>query len=107
MSISDIVKALESVKVPVARDHYESEQGYPYIVYAVNPVTAEAADNSAYLHKSAVQVDLYTAERNDYLMMAAEMALDTLGTAYAESSLYVENERCFVTTFTFETLLEV
>lgn len=64
MTMQEIKTMLDAVGVPVAYDHFESDQALPYIVFKETSTRTLSRDDKVGAKISTIQVELYTRARN-------------------------------------------
>lgn len=58
---------LSSLKIPVAYDHFNTEQNLPYIAFVEERSDNTFADNIVYFENSTVNIELYTEYKDESL----------------------------------------
>lgn len=72
----------------------------PFVCYLERGSDNFAADNSVYLAKGEVAVELYTREKDPDSEARVETAL--AGVVWEKTEEYLESERCYMVTYSFD-----
>ena len=77
MTLAEVKTVLDAVGIPVAYDHFETEQAMPYIIYKETSTRTLSRDDSVGVKISTIQVELYTVNKNLTLEATLEDVLDS------------------------------
>ena len=98
MSYQDLFQSLQTLDIPVAYDHFDSNKNVtpPFIVYrAVSPNTFKA-DGITYYRPYEYEIELVTEYKNVTLEQTIENLLTTNKIPYdVESEVWDEDERIY------------
>ncbi len=67
----------------------------PYIVYLETYSNNFIADNKVYVPGSHIQVELYTAKKDDTTEGLVEACLNNLGTPWEKTETWLDDESCY------------
>ena len=101
MTLEELKDLLDTTDLPVAFDHFRTEQALPYLVYIVTGDTVFAADNSAYYTAPVIQLELYTAYKSETTEGAVETVLQSVPFFYTKAEGYLPDEQMYMVTYTF------
>ena len=96
MTLAEIKTVLDAVGIPVAYDHFETEQAMPYIIYKETSTRTLSRDDSVGVKISTIQVELYTVTKNLTLEETLEGVLDSF---IWNKTLDFDNEDEFYSSF--------
>lgn len=102
--INDIV---ESMELPCAYYQFpdDTPQAPPFITWFFSRNTDVMADNSNYVDKEILNVELYTKIRDFDLEKAVESVLASSGFSCAKESAYVNKEKVWQTSYESEVII--
>lgn len=98
--ISEIVKRLETLDIPIAYSHFTERKEPPFICYLIPESNTNGADDLHIIKRSKARIELYTDQRgftfeNDILKLFTDVEVSA-------DSTYIESEGLFVTCFEFD-----
>lgn len=96
MTLAEVKTVLDAVGIPVAYDHFETEQAMPYIIYKETSTRTLSRDDSVGVKISTIQVELYTVNKNLTLEATLE---DVLNSFIWNKTLDFDNEDEFYSSF--------
>lgn len=99
MKLKDIKTRLDSVGIPIAYHHFNSPAQPPFLLYeedGAESISSDAHNHGAFLD---ISVRLATAYKDLTLERKVELAID--GLAYSKTSLWLDAEKIYETTYTF------
>ena len=98
MSYQDLFQSLQTLNIPVAYDHFDSDKNInpPFIIYrAVSPTTFKA-DGITYYRPYEYEIELVTEYKDVTLEQSIENLLTTNKIPYdIESEVWDEDERIY------------
>lgn len=107
MTFKEIYDALASSGLPVTYLQWHEGQvpALPYICYYLPNSDNMAADNSVYQKISAVNVELYTKEKDTATEATLEAVLATFGIVWEKSETYLNDEHMYEILYESEVLI--
>ena len=96
MTLAEVKTVLDAVGIPVAYDHFETEQAMPYIIYKETSTRTLSRDDSVGVKISTIQVELYTVNKNLTLEATLE---DVLNSFIWNKTLDFDNEDEYYSSF--------
>lgn len=96
MTLAEVKTVLDAVGIPVAYDHFETEQAMPYIIYKETSTRTLSRDDSVGVKISTIQVELYTVNKNLTLEATLE---DVLNSFIWSKTLDFDNEDEYYSSF--------
>lgn len=100
MSMEELKAVLDSVGIPVAYRAFRKPQKPPYICYLEVNSKNFAADGIVYFAARQMQIELYTANRDQELEDRVEAALSSF--YWGKSENYIDSEKCYQITYEIE-----
>lgn len=93
----DLVNAIKAIGLPVAYHHYPIGQApaLPYVVYYFPNNNDMIADNTNYCPITALNIELYTDNKDIALEDTLGDALNSLGLVYAKTETYIETDKMY------------
>lgn len=102
--MEELVKIIEEMDIPFAYDHFAEGESPdpPFICYLLPDSDNFAADGMVYYKISGVRIELYTDFKNPAIEKKVTAVLDSHGIFYAQSEVWIEDEKLYEVTFEFE-----
>ena len=97
MTLSEFVDLFENCGLPIAFDHFRTEQQLPYLVYIVTGNNQMAADNITFNSAPTVQLELYTELKDETKEATVESILS--GFYYEKEEEYLDDERMYMVAY--------
>lgn len=101
MTLEDLKDLLDTTKIPVAFDHFKTEQKLPYMAYIVTNNENFAADGRVYHTAPVIQLELYTAFKSETTESTVETVLDSVPFFYTKNEGYLSDENMYMVTYQF------
>lgn len=100
--MEELVKALESTGLPVARLAFPEGEAppLPYLCYLCTDDNPLFADGITYFTSSNVTVELYTQFKSPAVEQQVEAALQAYH--WKKDETYIDSERCYMITYDIE-----
>ena len=101
--MEELVKIMEETGIPFAYDHFAEGESPapPFICYLLPDDDNFAADGRVYYRISGVRIELYT-DFKDPSLEKVTAVLDSHGIFYAQSEVWIEEEKLYEVAFEFE-----
>ena len=107
MTRKEIADVIESMGLPC--DYYQfpnnMPQVPPFITWFFSRNDDVMADNTNYVDKEVLNVELYTKIKDFDLEQAVERVLSSSGFSYAKESAYVDKEKVWQTSYESEVII--
>lgn len=104
-SLEDVYDALFLLGYPLAYHHFnEPPASIPYIVYWAEGYDSIYADDSNYLNKTQLVVEVYQKNKLSTVQAEVEGALSSLGLCYTKDELWIEEEQIYEAIYESEVL---
>jgi hypothetical protein len=102
--MEELVKIMEEIEIPFAYDHFAEGESPepPFITYLLPDSDNFAADGKVYYRISGVRIELYTDYKNPSLEQKVTTVLDSHGVFYAQSEVWIEEEKLYEVAFEFD-----
>ena len=102
--MEELVKIMEETGIPFAYDHFAEGESPapPFICYLLPDDDNFAADGRVYYRISGVRIELYTDFKDPSLEKKVTAVLDSNGIFYAQSEVWIEEEKLYEVAFEFE-----
>lgn len=102
--MEELVKIMEETGIPFAYDHFAEGESPapPFICYLLPDDDNFAADGRVYYRISGVRIELYTDFKDPSLGKKVTAVLDSHGIFYAQSEVWIEEEKLYEVAFEFE-----
>lgn len=101
MTLEELNTLLKTTKLPVAFDHFKTEQELPYLVYIVTGNNNFPADNRMYHTDAVIQLELYTLFKSEDTESTVESVLDGVPFFYTKTEGYLPDEQMYMVTYQF------
>lgn len=108
MTHVEIKQLIASFGLPFAYYQFphETEQSPPFICFFYNPNDIYA-DNSNYVGRVVLNIELYTDNKDFEQEATIETGLKEAGFSFGKESAYIASERMWQTTYTMEVIINV
>ena len=102
--MEELVKIMEETGIPFAYDHFAEGESPapPFICYLLPDDDNFAADGRVYYRISGVRIELYTDFKDPSLEKKVTAVLDSHSIFYAQSEVWIEEEKLYEVAFEFE-----
>lgn len=101
MTLEELKDILDTSELPVAFDHFVTEQTLPYLVYIVADNQNTPADNKVWYTAPQIQLELYTNLKNETTEGTVEAILDSVPFFYTKAEGYLPDEQMYMVTYQF------
>ena len=95
MTLDKVCKMLKQIELPLAYNHFKSEQNPPYLVYMISETESFAADNKVYHKEDRFAIELYTAKKDTLLETRLEVLLEDHEVYYEKYEAYIDTEKMY------------
>lgn len=101
MNELELYTLLNTLKIPVAYDHFLTPQALPFITYRVQDINPFDADNQTIFYDNNYEVSLCAEYRDFTLEASIEQMLSDNNLPFNKSITYIESERFYQTNYYF------
>lgn len=101
MTLEELKDILDTSELPVAFDHFVTEQTLPYLVYIVADNVSFFAEGKTYYTAPVIQLELYTALKDETTEGTVEAILDGAPFAYTKAEGFLPDEQMYMVTYAF------
>ena len=101
MTLEELKEILDTSELPVAFDHFVTEQTLPYLVYIVADNQNISADNKLWYTAPQIQLELYTNLKNETTEGTVEAILDSVPFFYTKAEGNLPDEQMYMVTYQF------
>ncbi len=101
--MDELVKIMEEMDIPFAYDHFAEGESHdpPFMCYLLPGSNHFSADGRVYYKMSEVRIELYTDFKDLSLEEKVTAVLDNHGIFYAQSEVWIEEEKLYEVVFEF------
>ena len=101
--MEELVKIMEETGIPFAYDHFAEGESPapPFLCYLLPGSDNFAADGRVYYKMSEARIELYTDFKDVSLEEKVTAVLDSHGIFYAQSEVWIEEEKLYEVAFEF------
>lgn len=101
--MDELVKIMEEMDIPFAYDHFAEGESPdpPFMCYLLPGSDHFSADGRVYYKMSEVRIELYTDFKDLSLEEKVTAVLDNHGIFYAQSEVWIEEEKLYEVVFEF------
>lgn len=101
--MDELVKIMEEMNIPFAYDHFAEGESHdpPFMCYLLPGSNHFSADGRVYYKMSEVRIELYTDFKDLSLEEKVTAVLDNHGIFYAQSEVWIEEEKLYEVVFEF------
>lgn len=101
MTLEELKTLLDTTQMPVAFDHFKTEQKLPYMVYIITGNNTFPADNRMYHSDAVIQLELYTQYKSEDTESTVETVLNGVPFFYTKAEGYLPDEQMYMVTYQF------
>lgn len=101
--MDELVKIMEEMDIPFAYDHFAEGESHdpPFMCYLLPGSNHFSADGRVFYKMSEVRIELYTDFKDLSLEEKVTAVLDNHGIFYAQSEVWIEEEKLYEVVFEF------
>ena len=102
--LQELNSLLSEIGIPFAYDHFAEGESPepPFITFLLPRSTNFSADGKVYIKITAVNIELYTDEKDPQMETLVEAALDDREIFYNKSEVYIDTEKLYEVLYSFE-----
>lgn len=99
MTLEEFVTLFDNCGIPIAFDHFRTEQSLPYLVYIIYANDQFAADNITFHSAPELQLELYTEQKDTSKEAVVENIIS--GFYFTKEEGYLESELMYMVAYRF------
>ena len=105
MTLLEVAKMVASIGLPYRYSHFSETPQPPYVVFYYPSETDPHADNSNYINKRQLFIELYTKTKDPTSEAAVETVLKNAGLSWYKQTDFLNDEKLFSTTYEMEVII--
>lgn len=105
MTKQDIANMVSDMKFPWRLDYFSETPTPPYVVYYYPAENDVFADDSNYVNKRQLHIELYTKKRDSGSEATVEAKLKEAGLTWYKSTDFLNDEKLFLTVYESEVII--
>lgn len=105
MTKQDIADMVRDMKFPWRLDYFSETPTPPYVVYYYPAENDVFADDSNYVNKRQLHIELYTKKRDSASESTVETKLKNAGLTWYKTTDFLNDEQLFQTTYECEVII--
>ena len=105
MTRKDVADMVAAMNFPWRYSHFSETPTPPYVVYYYPSENDVMADNSNYVNKRQLFVELYTVSKDATTEASIESALKSAGLSWYKQTDFLNDEKLFQTTYESEVII--
>ena len=105
MTLLEVAQMVASIGLPYRYSHFSETPQPPYMVYYYPSETDPHADNSNYINKRQLFIELFTKTKDPTAESAVETVLKNAGLSWYKQTDFLNDEKLFQTTYEMEVLI--
>ena len=105
MTLKEVADLIASFNLPWRYSHFSQTPNPPYVVYFYPSENDVYGDNSNYVNKRQLFVELYTKAKDATSEATIESALKTAGLSWYKQTDFLNDEKLFQTTYEMEVII--
>ena len=105
MSIEEVAELIESFGFEWRYSHFNDTPAPPYVVYYYPAENDVLADNSNYVNKRQLYIELYTKTKDTTSESTIEGVLREAGLVWYKQTDFLSDEKLFQTTYELEVII--
>ena len=105
MTLKEVADLIASFNLPWRYSHFSQTPNPPYVVYYFPSENDVMADNSNYVNKRQLFVELYTVMKDAKTEASIESTLKGAGLSWYKQTDFLNDEKLFQTTYEMEVII--
>lgn len=105
MTLLEVAQMVASIGLPYRYSHFSETPQPPYVVFYYPSETDPHADNSNYINKRQLFIELFTNTKDMASEASVEDALRQHGLSWYKQTDFLNDEKLFQTTFESEVII--
>ena len=99
MTLAEFIELFDECGIPIAFDHFKTEQSLPYLVYIVAANNQFGADNITYHSAPELQLELYTEQKDTSKEAVVENIIS--GFYFTKEEGYLASDQMYMVAYRF------
>lgn len=105
MTLEQVAELIESIGLPWCYSHFAQTPALPYVVYYYPSENDVHADDSNYVNRRQMHVELFTATKDPDTEADVEAALRGAGLTWYKQTDFLNDETLYQTTYEMEVII--
>ena len=105
MTLLQVAQMVASIGLPYRYSHYSETPQPPYVVFYYPADTDPHADNSNYINKRQLFIELFTKTKDHASEASVESVLIQHGLSWYKQTDFLNDEKLFQTTYEMEVII--
>ena len=105
MTLLEVAQMVASIGLPYRYSHFSETPQPPYVVFYYPSETDPHADNSNYINKRQLFIELFTKTKDPTAESAVETVLKNAGLSWYKQTDFLNDEKLFSTTYEMEVII--
>ena len=105
MTLLEVAQMVASIGLPYRYSHFSETPQPPYVVFYYPSETDPHADNSNYINKRQLFIELFTKTKDPTAESAVETVLKNAGLSWYKQTDFLNDEKLFQTVYETEVII--
>ena len=105
MTLLEVAQMVASIGLPYRYSHFSETPQPPYVVFYYPSETDPHADNSNYINKRQLFIELFTKTKDQTSEASVESVLKQHGLSWYKQTDFLNDEKLFQTTYEMEVII--
>ena len=105
MTLLEVVQMVASIGLPYRYSHFSETPNPPYVVFYYPSETDPHADNSNYINKRQLFIELFTNTKDQTSEASVESVLKQHGLSWYKQTDFLNDEKLFQTVYETEVII--
>lgn len=105
MTLLEVAQMVASIGLPYRYSHFSETPQPPYVVFYYPSETDPHADNSNYINKRQLFIELFTKTKDQASEAQLEAVLKSAGFSWYKQTDFLNDEKLFQTTYETEVII--
>ena len=105
MTLLEVAQMVASIGLPYRYSHFSETPQPPYVVFYYPSETDPHADNSNYINKRQLFIELFTKTKDPTAESAVETVLKNAGLSWYKQTDFLNDEKLYQTTYEMEVII--
>ena len=105
MTLKEVATIISTIGYPYRYSHFSETPTPPYVVFYYPSETDPHADNSNYINKRQLFVELFTKTKDSTAEGAVEAVLKSAGWSWYKQTDFLNDEKLFQTVYEMEVII--
>lgn len=105
MTLLEVAQMVASIRLPYRYSHFSETPQPPYVVFYYPADTDPHADNSNYINKRQLFIELFTKKKDASAEATVEAVLKNAGLSWYKQTDFLNDEKLFQTVYESEVII--